>query len=323
MKLQTQIPLDKAREPMDYLSRVVLLGSCFSENIAGKLGYFKFRSVSNPFGILFHSKAIEQLVERSVRKEYYSAGDVFCHNGRWHCLDAHSELSANSKNEILEKLNTNLNTTLAELSTASHIIVTLGTAWAYRDKKSDRLVANCHKLPQKEFSKELISMETNLRSLRNIIGLVGTINKKVQFIFTVSPVRHLKDGFVENQRSKANLISALQALQEVPVIDDYGEGENVHYFPSYEIMMDELRDYRFYDTDMVHLNTLAVDCIWEKFKYVWISEAANPVMARVDQVQRGMQHRAFNPCSDQHMLFLEKQRQKIKELQQEYPFMKF
>ncbi|MCM4167032.1 hypothetical protein KCTC52924_01889 [Arenibacter antarcticus] len=315
MKLQTQIPLYKVADQMDYQGKVVLLGSCFSENIGDKLSYFKFRALSNPFGILFHPKAIERLVARCVNKQFYTEGDIFFHNERWHCFDAHSDLSALTKEQLLENLNTGLSVTLAEIGAASHIFITLGTAWAYRHKETDRYVANCHKVPQKEFSKEMISVEANVESLRHIMELVGTINENVRFIFTVSPVRHLKDGFVENQRSKANLSTAIHEVLEKSL--------NVTYFPAYEIMMDELRDYRFYNADMVHPNTLAIDYIWEKFKYVWISEAVYTVMEKVDQIQKGMKHRPFNPSSEQHQQFLDKQQQKIMDLLLEYPFMKF
>jgi hypothetical protein len=263
------------------------------------------------------------LVARSIKREYFTEEDVFYHNERWHCFEAHSDLSDISKEKLLENLNDGLNSAITDIGKASHIMITLGTAWAYRYKSSDQLVANCHKVPQKEFSKEMISVESNVESLKNIMDLVGSMNKNVQFIFTVSPVRHLKDGFVENQRSKANLITSIHSLLGNPIIGSYSADDRGRYFPSYEIMMDELRDYRFYDTDMVHPNTLAKDYIWEKFKYVWISETVYQVMEKVGLIQRGIQHRPFNPSSEKHKEFLVKQQQKIMDLQQEYPFMKF
>ncbi|GGW47531.1 hypothetical protein GCM10007383_34480 [Arenibacter certesii] len=301
---------------MDYQSRVVLLGSCFSKNIGDKLDYFKFRTLCNPFGTQFHPKAIEQLVCRSIEKENYTEEDVFFHNGLWHCFDAHSDLSAHSKDQLLQNLNSGLRIALDHITKATHIIITLGTAWAYRHNATDKVVANCHKVPQKEFSKEIVSIDSNVKSLRNIVEGIESVNKSAQFIFTVSPVRHLKDGFVENQLSKAILITSIHSLLN-------GTVTRGHYFPSYEIMMDELRDYRFYNTDMIHPNPLAIDYIWEKFIYVWMSESAFPVMERVAKVQKGMQHRPFNLSSEQHKQFLDKQQQKIMDLQEEYPFMKF
>lgn len=323
MKLQTQIPVEKAAGQMDYQSRVVLLGSCFSKNIGDKLDYYKFSALSNPFGTLFHIKAIERLIGRSLGKDYFTEKDVFEHNGRWHSFDAHSDLSADSKAQLITNLNTGLDAARDHIVDASHIILTLGTAWAYRHIKTDRLVANCHKLPQKEFSKELISVNSTVAGLRTVETLVRSFNKNVRLLYTVSPVRHLKDGFVENQRSKANLFTAIHSVLDSPFGDGLTARVKGHYFPSYEIMMDELRDYRFYNTDMVHPNGLAIDYIWEKFKYVWISEEVYPMMEKVARIQRAKRHRPFNAASVQHKQFVEKQRQKIEEIQNEYPHMKF
>lgn len=313
MQLQTKISLSKTEAQIDYGSRTLLLGSCFAENIGDKLAYYKFQGTQNPFGILFHPLAIENLVSRAVRRQPYVDDEVFFLNERWQCFDAHSSLSVASKDGLLQNLNAGLDTALSHIRKASHIIITLGTAWAYRNKKSDRLVANCHKVPQNEFTKELISVASIRESIQNILDLVRSVNPNAHFVFTVSPVRHLKDGFVENQRSKAHLLTGVHSLI----------GVKMFYFPAYEIMMDELRDYRFYDRDMVHPNPLAIDYIWEKFKYVWISERAYPVIERVEEVQKGLIHRPFAPDSDRYRQFLGKQQQKIGDLLREYPFMKF
>src|SRR5690606_4404408 len=222
------LPLSKAEYQIDYNSRLLLLGSCFAENMGDKLAYFKFQGVQNPFGILFHPAAIENLVSRAVNRRAYLADEVFFLNERWQCFDAHSGLSAASREELLQNLNGGLDITLSQIGEASHLIITLGTAWAYRNIKSDQLVANCHKVPQREFSKELVSVASIVESLRNVMGLVWSVNKDIKIIFTVSPVRHLKDGFVENQRSKAHLLTAIHALL----------GGGGFYFPAYEIMMD-------------------------------------------------------------------------------------
>ena len=214
MKLQTQIPLSSAKIQIDYGSQLLLLGSCFSENIGYKLEYFKFQSTQNPLGILFHPKAIENLIERAVRKKQYTESEVFFLNERWQCFDAHSDLSDTSKENLLNNLNRGLETTLAQLEKASHIIITLGTAWVYRHLISDKIVSNCHKVPQKQFAKELLPIDEIVSDIQNVVELVNSVNKKAQIIFTISPVRHLKDGFVENQRSKAHLISAVHGVLE-------------------------------------------------------------------------------------------------------------
>ncbi|MFS4457394.1 GSCFA domain-containing protein [Maribacter sp. 2304DJ31-5] len=319
MKLQTQIPLQKVNNQIDYQSRIMLLGSCFVENIGEKLKYYKFRSWQNPFGILFHPKAIETLVLRSVNDKRYAEEDVFYHNERWHCFDAHSSLSDASKEGLLQNLNNGLEVTRESLSKSTHIVLTLGTAWVYRNNRSNTVVANCHKVPQKEFAKALLSVTEVVESLGNTMEVIKSVNPNAQFILTVSPVRHIKDGFVENQRSKAHLITAIHQIIDKNVVPGTIQG----YFPSYEIMLDELRDYRFYETDMLHPNKQAIDYIWEKFKQVWILEESYQNMDQVDTIQRGLLHRPFNPNSEQHRTFLNSLQDKIKTLQNSYPFMDF
>ncbi|WP_338039056.1 GSCFA domain-containing protein [Maribacter litopenaei] len=265
MKLQTKVPLSKTNKPIDYSSRVLILGSCFSKNIGAKLQYYKFQTLQNPFGILFHPLSIENLVKRTTQLYKYSEDDIFELNGRWHCFDAHSELSSGQKEELLHRLNSAVLKTNQFLKEASHITITLGTAWVYRHIENGLFVANCHKVPQREFQKVLLNEGEILTSINNMVVAIRTINTQAQIIFTISPVRHLKGGFVENQRSKSNLIAAIHN-----VIDSESSagGHGVVYFPSYEIMMDELRDYRFYKEDMVHPNALAIDYIRERFSEV-------------------------------------------------------
>jgi lysophospholipase L1-like esterase len=319
MKLQTQVPLQQAGNQIDYQSQVLLLGSCFVENIGKKLDYFKFRTLQNPFGILFHPKAIVNLVSRSIQKTGYTSDDVFHHNERWHCFDAHSDLSDISKDGLLQKLNHSLEQTNQQIAQTTHFVITMGTAWVYRHLATNSVVANCHKVPQKEFSKELLSVDAIVACLENMIGLIQSVNPNAHLIFTVSPVRHLKDGFVENQQSKAHLISAIHQIIDKNASLSPVEG----YFPSYEIMMDELRDYRFYETDMVHPNQLAIDYIWERFKSTWISNKDYPIMEKVEAIQKGIEHRPFNPGSVQHQKFLGALQYKMQDLKNEYPFIDF
>lgn len=318
MELQTQIPFDPSDNPIDYQSKVVLFGSCFVENIGAKLAYFKFQQFQNPFGILFHPLAIANLMQRAIARKKYQQDEVFEQDGVWRCFDAHSDLRSSSSEELLHLLNQRLEETRISLETSSHIIITLGTAWVYEHQASGKVVANCHKVPQKAFTKKLLTPTQIESSLQNMIALIQQMNPKAQLIFTISPVRHLKDGFVENQRSKAHLITALHTI-----LSSRAQSREIAYFPAYEIVMDELRDYRFYGTDMVHPNPLAVDYIWEKFKLVWISESAYSVMDEVESVQKGLLHRPFNPDSEAHQKFKTSLRTKITYLQERYPFMKF
>jgi len=314
LQLQTKITLTKqSKNQIDYDSNILLLGSCFSENIGSKLDYFKFKNIQNPFGVLFHPKAIETVVVNAIEEKVYKDEDIFLLNEQWHCFDAHSKLSRLTKEEVLEVLNNQIKVTKKQIQHASHIFITLGTAWIYRHNKSNSIVANCHKVPQKEFTKELMPIQDIIQSLNNIDSAIKKVNAKVSVIFTVSPVRHLKDGFIENTQSKAHLIMAIHTILN----------NDVQYFPSYEIMMDELRDYRFYDEDMVHPNKLAINYIWNKFVEVWISEASKKTRDEVAFVQNGLQHKPFNPNSEAHQAFLQKLEKKKVILQSHYAHIEF
>ena len=315
MNFTTKIPLVKYNNPIDYNSKIVSLGSCFAQNMAEKFEYFKFHNVVNPFGIIFNVVAIEKLIFRSIRKQYYTEKDIFFHNESWHCYESHSELSNPNKAEFLNNLNELIDSTNKQITEATHFIITLGTAWVYKNIETNEIVANCHKVPQKQFTKELLSVEVIEQSLQSIIALITEVNKEAKFIFTVSPVRHIKDGFVENNLSKAHLISALQT-----VIYNL---KSANYFPSYEIMMDELRDYRFYSEDMLHPNQTAIDYIWIRFFENYIDEKEFATMNQVCDIQKGLHHKPFNFESDSHQEFLSKLQDKITKLVALYPFIKF
>lgn len=316
MKLQTKIPIPKqSRNLIDYNSKLLLLGSCFSDKIGRKLAQFKFQSMQNPFGILFHSKAIENLIINAINQDTYTDKHLTFKNERWHCFDAHSSLSSANKNEVLESLNSSISTTNNYIKEATHIIITLGTSWVYRLIETDKVVANCHKIPQKKFSKEILSIDEITESLEATIALIKTVNKDINVLFTVSPVRHLKNGFLENTQSKSHLISAIHNVMDIR--------NNIHYFPSYEIMMDELRDYRFYDEDMIHPNKTAVNYIWEKFIDTWFSEESKSIMKEIDTIQKGILHKPFNQESEQHQKFLQNLEQKKSSLQKRLPFINF
>jgi len=316
MQFRTQIPIPKSKYPINYTSKIVSIGSCFAVNMAAKLDYFKFQNSCNPFGILFHPLAIEKLIDFAVSEKQFTESDIFFHNERWHCFDTHSDLSNPNKEELIASLNSIIQNTREDLNQASHLIITYGTAWVYKNIESDSIVANCHKVPQKQFNKELLSVEEVKKSITNTIKLIHTVSPNCNTIFTVSPVRHIKDGFVENQVSKANLISALYTVLHVSPLEAV-------YFPSFEIMMDELRDYRFYAQDMLHPNTVAIDYIWEQFKQTTISESIFATMDEVVNIQKSLSHKPFNPNSESHIKFESKLREKIVNLQTQYSFMKF
>ena len=316
MQFSTQVPIANYPCPIDYNSKIVSLGSCFAENMGEKFGYFKFQNTMNPFGIIFNPISIEKIIRRSVQKDYFTEKDIFFHNEAWHCFDVHSELSHPDKEVFLTNLNATLESTNNQINRSTHIIITLGTAWVYRNIESNQIVANCHKVPQKQFTKELLSIETIQQSLTNIINLIVEVNAAVKFIFTVSPVRHIKDGFAENTLSKSHLISGLSKVVKQ-------NQSHCNYFPSYEIMMDELRDYRFYAEDMLHPNQTAIDYIWIKFFENYINETEFATMQQVCDVQKALHHRPFNPDSESHQKFLENLNQKINKLALQFPNIKF
>lgn len=318
MQFRTQIPILKSNTPIDYNSKILSIGSCFAENMAEKFDYFKFQNETNPFGIIFNPVSIEKIFHRICNQELFEEKDVFFHNERWHSFEVHSDLSNSDRQELLETLNKALTESYKQLKEATHIIITLGTAWIYKNIESDEIVANCHKVPQKQFSKELLSIELIQNSIQNTISLIKTLNPNINFIFTISPVRHIKDGFVENQLSKSHLFTSLNSALNTEHFK-----QNTEYFPSYEIMMDELRDYRFYNEDMLHPNQIAIDYIWKLFSENYIAQDSFTTMQEVDEIQKSLRHRSFNPQSEQHQKFLAKLQQKIDVLGEKLPHIKF
>lgn len=315
MDLQTKIILKKeTKNRINYNSKLVLLGSCFSKNIGNKLTYFKFQTHQNPFGILFHPKAIENLITNAINEKEYVSKDLIFQDERWHSFDAHSNLSSSNQEILLKKLNSSVQATNKKLKKATHIIITLGTSWVYRSIETDAVVANCHKIPQKKFSKELLSIVEINKSLKTIISLLKSINKDINVLFTVSPIRHLKDGFIENTQSKSHLIAAIHNIVDC---------KNVSYFPSYEIMMDELRDYRFYSEDMIHPNKIAINYIWEKFSETWFEENTGSIMKEIELIQKGMAHKPFDKNSEKHQNFLQNLESKKEKIRTQFPFINF
>ncbi|MEZ4852788.1 GSCFA domain-containing protein [Flavobacterium sp.] len=316
MNFRTEIPIAKYNFPIDYQSKIMLLGSCFSENIGEKFQYFKFQTTVNPFGIIFNPVSIEKLVKRVVAQQPFTENDIFYHNDLWHCFEVHSELSNPNKEAFLNNLNSIVESTHRQIVSLSHLLITLGTSWVYRNNSSKEIVANCHKVPQKEFTKELLSTSQIEESLQNIVSLIHSVNPNVKFIFTISPVRHIKDGFFENNVSKGNLLSALYKTVNCQL-------STVNYFPSYEIMVDELRDYRFYKDDMLHPNQQAVDYIWIKFFENYINPNEFQLMNDICAIQKGLQHKPFNPDTEAHQKFLQNLQKKIETIKNQYPTIHF
>ncbi|KVV14279.1 GSCFA domain-containing protein [Flavobacterium sp. TAB 87] len=319
MQFTTQIPIFKTKSPIDYNSKIILLGSCFVENMGEKLSYFKFQNTINPFGIIFNAVSIEKLMYRAVNFIEFTEKDIFFYNDLWHCYEVHSELSNPDKEKFLEILNERIQSTNKQISEASHLIITYGTSWVYKEKKANQIVANCHKVPQKEFEKVLLSAEENQHAIQNTLLLIQQLNSDCKITITISPVRHIKDGFIENQVSKANLITTVYGISKRELFKQ----KALEYFPSYEIVMDELRDYRFYAEDMLHPNVTATRYIWKLFKENYISENTFSVIEEIDTIQKSLLHKPFNPNSESHLKFVAKLHEKISTLVTRYPHIQF
>ena len=316
MHFTTKVPIAKSHYPIDYHAKVILLGSCFAVNIAEKFNYYKFQNTVNPFGILFHPLAIHESIRRAVQEDFFTESDLFFHNERWHCFEVHSDLSAIHKEDLLKNLNQKVADFKLQIEAATHFLITYGTAWVYREKATQNIVANCHKVPQSQFEKVLLTATTIQKNIQDTIDLIQSINPKATITFTVSPVRHLKDGFIENQQSKANLIIGIHnTINQQP--------STTNYFPSYEIMMDELRDYRFYAEDLLHPNATAIAYIWERFVSGSVAVESIPIMDEVDQIQKALAHRAFNPNSESHQKFLSNLNERMSNIKKQYPFLVF
>ncbi|MFN8275779.1 MAG: GSCFA domain-containing protein [Flavobacteriaceae bacterium] len=308
MQLTTQIPISKSNHLIDYHAKILCLGSCFAQNMGEKFDYYKFQNSCNPFGIIFNPVSLESIIKRAVNYQKFTADDLFFHNERWQCFELHSEMCGTEPEDLLLQLNSVLEQFHQDLQKATHFIITLGTAWVYRHLASQQIVANCHKVPQSKFQKELLSIAQIQQSLAEITSKVSSLNPNVHFIFTISPVRHLKDGFVQNQQSKAHLISALHDFMQTEAVVS-------SYFPAYEIMMDELRDYRFYADDLLHPNALAIKYIWQKFTDSHISSNSYSMMDEVANIRKALAHKPFQPESESHQKFLSQLQLRIEKLQ--------
>ena len=314
MKFRTEINIQKEKNTINYDSKIVLFGSCFTENLEKHLSYFKFQNISNSHGILFNPKSIERAIRDCVAKKEYTQNDLHYFDDVWMSFNHHTKFSSVYLAKILEQINTNIKNTHRALTNASHVIITLGTSWVYRYKETENLVANCHKIPQRNFEKEIISIDENTAILKQIITNIQQINSSASIIFTVSPVRHIKDGFVENTQSKARLHTAIHNI-----IDR----KTVCYFPSFEIMMDDLRDYRFYKNDLLHPNETAMEYIWEKFKDSWISQDSYSLMKEINSIQKSLMHKPFREDSEKHQIFLKNLNEKISQVSKKYDHIHF
>jgi hypothetical protein len=313
MNLQTEIKIPNYSFNLSHEDKIINFGSCFSENIGQKLQENKLDVCINPFGILFNPISVCKAINQCAENIKYTESDLNSNNEIQFSFNHHSRFSFLDKQEALKQISEGIEKGNSYLNNANVVIITLGTAWAYKLKETNEVVANCYKIPQNQFSKELLSVNEIVEALNESISNIKSINPAANIITTISPVRHWKDGVVENQQSKATLHLALKEVNE--------SNEYCHYFPSYEIMMDELRDYRFYAKDMLHPSEVAIEYIWEKFGDSFFTKETKELNFRISQIKQGLSHKPFNSESENHKKFKKKLLSKIQEIELEFPYL--
>lgn len=313
-KFHTEVVVPVFRHKTGYDQKSLFMGSCFTENIGQKMEDLKFPVDINPFGILYNPFSVARGLELLLNPKEFLKADLVEHGGLWHSFLHHGRFSGLIAEEVLSGVNSRLQTSAAFLQEASFLFLTFGTSWVYRLNSTSEIVANCHKIPAREFTRERVSVE---QIVSRYLGLLDTLwqkNPELQVVFTVSPIRHWKDGAIENQRSKATLLLAVEALvQRFP--------ERCSYFPSYEIVMDELRDYRYYAADMLHLSEVAVDHIWSVFENSLIDEPSRNLSLEVQRIVRAVKHRPINQESGEYRIFLNKFLQITTDLEQRHSYL--
>jgi hypothetical protein len=299
---------------INHQHKLLLIGSCFTENISTKLKQHKFSVLENPNGILFNPVSISKSLMSYIENKQYTNADLFYENELWNSWQHHSRFSHPDQNECLRLINQSQKDANDFLKNADWVLITLGSAFVYELTDSE-VVANCHKVPTDKFNKKLLCADDIISMLDEAIQQLQKFNAKLKIIFTISPVRHLRDGFVENNRSKAVLIQAVHQL--------VNQSEKLFYFPAYELVIDDLRDYRFYAEDMVHPNYAATNYVWDKFVPTCIDEPSQQLMKEINIINAAKNHKPFNPTSAQHKKFLKTNLEKINLLKQAYPYINF
>lgn len=319
MKFRFEFPIKKLAEPITHQQKLMLMGSCFTENIGEKLDKYKFTTWQNPNGILFNPVSVAEALTDYIENRRFAKEDLFFFNEGWHSWKHHSRYSGIQADEALQKINASVASAHIFLKETDYLIITLGSSWVYTltEKAANAVVgsvaANNHKAPADWFTRKLLQPEDVLRVLDNVIHRLFHFNPKLKIVFTISPVRHLREGVVENNRSKAVLIQAVHHL-----VDKF---DRLFYFPAYELVIDDLRDYRFYAEDLVHPNYFATQYVWEKLVDACMDEKTKNLMEEIHTINLAYQHRAFNASSLQHKQFLQHSYQKAVSLEQKAPFL--
>jgi hypothetical protein len=310
MKLSTPISIPKSEVTIEHQTPSLFIGSCFAENIGKKLIDNKFDVHLNPNGILFNPISVANSLRRIVKNQAYSLEDLKEHQGKWFSFEHHSRFSSFDPQECLVQINNALTKAHEHLKKCTTIFITLGSAWVY-EYEAVGIVANCHKIPNNQFAKRLLTVQEILAAFESIQEDLKTY----KIVFTVSPVRHTKDGLHENNLSKSTLLLAINNW--------VAQHENASYFPAYEILIDELRDYRFYKADLVHPTDLAIEYVWEKFSNSYFKKPTQDLLAEIQQLKSAANHQPYHFESEGHQRFIKKQLQLMAALSKKHPFLEF
>lgn len=294
---------------------VLTLGSCFADHLARRLQKGKFKVWHNPFGILYSPLVLAHALDLLLGQKKFSAEDLIQSDGLWHSFDFHGQFSRADADAVLRKMNGRVAEVRADWSSVRYLVLSLGTAFHWRKRSDGRIVANCHKVPAREFQRELPGLEEIKRSLGETLSRVQTRVPEVQILLTVSPVRHLRDGLVASRRSKAILLSAVHEIVE--------DLDFVHYFPAYELLEDDLRDYRFYARDRCHPTPEAIDYVWEYAARNLLASESQELLQEIDKLHRGLEHRPFYPDSSPFRAFCRQLEARIGQLEARYPALSF
>lgn len=315
MEFQTKTEIRPLIPRLRHSDKLIVIGSCFAEHIGTRLERMKFRTTTNPYGVSYNPLSIAEGLTRMVRQHVFTEEELQWHpDGGWNTWLHHSCYSHPDKLTALTTINKNLKAASHQLVEADALIITFGTAWAYRLKDTGDIVGNCHKEPERIFLREKLQMRGIVETYTSLLSHIHTINPHLKVIFTVSPIRHLKDGLHGNQLSKATLLLAIDELCKI-------FPEQCHYFPTYEIVMDELRDYRFYAEDMAHPSAQAVNYVWLRFVEHCIEPEAQQFMKQWEKIVNALEHRPFQPESAQYKQFKLQTFSKIERLKEQYPYL--
>lgn len=313
MQLTTPVHINPLPVQLGYRQHVLLMGSCFATGMGERMRQLKLTVNVNPFGVLYNPLSLAAGLRMLMEEKPLTVDDLQYANGLWFSFYHHGSFSHPDRDEALARINAELARSAGFLKKTDTLILTLGTAYVYEHKRSGMVVSNCHKLPAGDFERRMMSVDEVYGCLSQLLSGLTAYRKGLKATITVSPIRHLKDGAHANQLSKATLLLAVDRLCR--------QFDSVAYFPAYEILLDELRDYRFYADDMLHPSEKAADYIWQRFEEAAFAETDRKVMSEIDKVIAAYHHRPFNPDTEQHRTFLASFYQKVLDLQKRFPDM--